>query len=51
MRSVLVEKTFRTDLLINAVALNAAYLSVAVAVFLRFFRSARERGLILQIGE
>ncbi|MCY4065749.1 MAG: ABC transporter permease, partial [Rhodospirillaceae bacterium] len=51
MRSVLVEKTFRTDLLINAVALNAAYLSAAVAVFLRFFRSARERGLILQIGE
>lgn len=51
MRSVLVEKTFRTDLLINAVALNAAYLTVSVVVFLRFFRSARERGLILQIGE
>jgi len=24
---------------------------VAITVFLRFFRSARERGLILQIGE
>ena len=51
MRSVLIDKTFRTDLLFNAVALNAVYLTVAVAVFLRFFRSARERGLILQIGE
>ena len=51
MRSVLIDKTFRVDLLINAVALNALYFSVAIAVFLRFFRSARERGLILQIGE
>lgn len=51
MRAVLVDETFRTDLLLNAVALNAAYLTVSVLVFLRFFRSARERGLILQIGE
>ena len=51
MRAVLVDGTFRTDLLVNAVALNAAYLTVSVLVFLRFFRSARERGLILQIGE
>ncbi len=51
MRAVLVDETFRTDLLVNAVALNAAYLTVSVLVFLRFFRSARERGLILQIGE
>ena len=51
MRAVLVDETFRTDLLVNAVALNAAYLTVSVVVFLRFFRSARERGLILQIGE
>lgn len=51
MRAVLIDETFRTDLLLNAVVLNAAYLTVAVLVFLRFFRSARERGLILQIGE
>ena len=51
MRAVLVDETFRTDLLLNTVALNAAYLTVSVVVFLRFFRSARERGLILQIGE
>ncbi|MYF06521.1 MAG: ABC transporter permease [Rhodospirillaceae bacterium] len=51
MRAVLVDGTFRTDLLVNAVALNAVYLTVSVLVFLRFFRSARERGLILQIGE
>ena len=51
MRAVLIEGTFRADLLFNAAALNAAYLAVAIAVFLRFFRAARERGLILQIGE
>ncbi|MDE0149543.1 MAG: ABC transporter permease [Rhodospirillaceae bacterium] len=51
MRAVLVDETFRTDLLVNAVALNAIYLTISVVVFLRFFRSARERGLILQIGE
>ena len=51
MRAVLIDETFRTDLLLNALALNAAYLTVSVVVFLRFFRSARERGLILQIGE
>ncbi len=51
MRAVLIDKTFRFDLLVNAIVLNILYLMVAITVFLRFFRSARERGLILQIGE
>lgn len=51
MRSVLVDKVFRYDLLMNAVLLNIVYLGVGAAAFMLFFRTARRRGLILQIGE
>lgn len=51
MRSVMVDGVFRTDLLINAVLLNFAYLAIGIGLFLHFFRQARKRGLILQIGE
>ncbi|MGE0735639.1 MAG: ABC transporter permease [Alphaproteobacteria bacterium] len=51
MRSVLVDKVFRVDLLINAVLLNLVYLGAGAAAFMLFFRTARRRGLILQIGE
>ena len=51
MRAVLIEKTFRPDLLMAAAALNVVYFAAGVASFLYFFRAARRRGLILQIGE
>lgn len=51
MRALLLEKTFRFDLLWTAAALNIVYLVVGIGVYLLFFRSARRRGLILQIGE
>jgi ABC-2 type transport system permease protein len=51
MRAVLVEGTFRTDLMLNASLLNLVYIAAGAVVFLLFFRSARERGLILQMGE
>ncbi len=51
MRSVLLDKTFRVDLLINAAALNLAYLGAGVMAFLYFFKLSRRHGLILQIGE
>jgi ABC-2 type transport system permease protein len=51
MRSVLIDKVFRFDLLLNAVLLNLLLLAFGAAVFLGFFRSARRRGLILQMGE
>ena len=51
MRAVLFEQRVRTDLLFNAVALNAVYLSIGVASFLAFFRIARTRGQLLSIGE
>ena len=51
MRAVLVDDIFRSDLMINAILLNIAYLGVGMAVFLAFFRSARIKGVILQVGE
>jgi len=51
MRAVLRERAFMWDSLAHAVWLNAMYLAVGVAVFLYAFRSSRERGTLLQVGE
>jgi ABC-2 type transport system permease protein len=51
MRAVLIEKTFKPDLLVTAAWLNAVWFAAGAAIFLLFFRAARRRGLILQIGE
>ena len=51
MRAILVDGEFRPDLMINAALLNLGYLGVGMAVFLAFFRSARIKGVILQVGE
>jgi ABC-2 type transport system permease protein len=51
MRAVLFDNDFRLDLLVNSVALNVLYLALATALFLRMFRVARERGLLLEQGE
>ena len=51
MRAVMIEHTFRMDLLVNAVLLNVVYLAVGVGVFLAVFHSARKRGLLLNVGE
>ena len=51
MRAVLFENVFRTDLLLKATLLNLAWMAVAAVVFLLLFRSARNRGLLLQVGE
>ena len=51
MRAILIEGTFRMDLLVDAVALNALWLSAGLGGFLFFVRQARQRGLILQLGE
>lgn len=51
MRAVLVDGTFRVDLLWRAIVLDIAYLAIGIAVFLWLFRAARVRGLIHQIGE
>lgn len=51
MRALLFEQVFRTDLFVHAVALNAVYLGIGIAVFLGVFRAARRRGLLVNVGE
>jgi ABC-2 type transport system permease protein len=51
MRAVLFDHVFRTDFFWSAVGLNLLYLALAVGYFLRMFRIARVRGLLLQQGE
>jgi ABC-2 type transport system permease protein len=51
MRALLLEETFRADLMIQAFALNLVYISLAAAVFFALLRSARKVGSILQTGE
>jgi ABC-2 type transport system permease protein len=51
MRAVLFDGVLRVDLLLHAVLLNLVWMAVAVLVFVLLFRSARDRGLLLQVGE
>lgn len=51
MRAVLLEGAFRVDLMLEAAALNLVYLAVGAGLFLRCFEKARERALLVQIGE
>jgi len=51
MRAVMIEHAVRSDLLLQAAGLNVVYLLVGAGVFLKAFNSARERGLLLHIGE
>jgi ABC-2 type transport system permease protein len=51
MRTVLIENRFDGGLFLTAVGLLACWLVVAGMVFLLLFRSARDRGLLLQSGE
>lgn len=51
MRAVMLEHVFRTELFFNAVALNALYLAIGLAIFLAAFHTARRRGLLLHVGE
>lgn len=51
MRAVLLDGIFRWDLFANAVMLNAIYLAIAGLVFMKVFRIARERGLLLSDSE
>ncbi|MFO1069657.1 MAG: ABC transporter permease [Geminicoccaceae bacterium] len=51
MRAVLVEHRFDWGLFAGAVAGNLVWLGIAAAVFVVLFRQARDRGLLLQVGE
>lgn len=51
MRALLVDGIFRSDFYFNALALNAVYWLIGAAMFLIAFRGARQRAMLLQIGE
>ena len=51
MRALVMEQTFRADLMIEAFALNVVYFAIAVFVFLQLLKSARRIGSLLQSGE
>lgn len=51
MRKVLFEGVFDSGYLLNAAGLNVFYLLLGSWIFYRAFQSARQRGLLLQVGE
>jgi ABC-2 type transport system permease protein len=51
MRSVLIEHVVKTNDLLIAAGLNMVWLGVGVAAFLIFHDQARDRGMLLQLGE
>ena len=51
MRAVILQGEVRIDLLLTAAALNIVWIGLGMAAFLAFFRTARERGTLLQLGE
>jgi ABC-2 type transport system permease protein len=51
MRSLLIDHVFRPDLMIEALAINAALLVASFAAFLALLRSARRHGSLIQSGE
>jgi ABC-2 type transport system permease protein len=51
MRALLIDGVFRTDLMIEALMLNAALLAAAFASFLWLLNSARRHGSLIQSGE
>jgi ABC-2 type transport system permease protein len=51
MRALLIDRVFRGDLMLQALALNAAYFAAAAVAFLALLDSARRQGALLQTGE
>lgn len=51
MRALLIEHTFRADLMVQAFALNVLLFCAATVAFLRLLHSARKHGTLLQTGE
>ncbi len=51
MRALLIEKIFRADLMLDALALNAVLFAAGIFGFLRLLQSARGHGSLMQSGE
>ncbi len=51
LRAIVIEETFRPDLMMKALALNIIYFTSAYLVFRYFLKQARIKGSLMQIGE
>ena len=51
MRALVVDQTFRADLMIQALGLNAVWFAAATLAFLALLASARRNGSLMQTGE
>lgn len=51
MRAVIIEQTFRLDLMFMCLGLNFLYLAIGATAFAFLMRSARKKGSILAMGE
>ena len=51
MRAILLHHAVRVDLLFVAAGLNIVWLILGVCAFLAFYDKARDRGMLLQLGE
>jgi ABC-2 type transport system permease protein len=51
MRALLIDKVFRADLMVSALAINAVLLIASFAIFLALLRSAKRHGSLLGGGE
>ena len=51
LRALVIDHTFRADLMLEAFALNVLYFCAAAFAFLRLLESARREGSLMQTGE
>jgi ABC-2 type transport system permease protein len=51
MRALLIDQTFRGDLMLDALALNAVFFAAGMVAFLKLLQSARRHGALMQTGE
>lgn len=51
MRAIILHNTVRWDLMLIATSLNVIYLTGGIGLFYAYFRAARRRGALLQMGE
>jgi ABC-2 type transport system permease protein len=51
MRVLLIQHTFRADLMLDALAINVVFFAAGVFAFLKLLQSARRAGTLLQAGE
>jgi ABC-2 type transport system permease protein len=51
MRAVLLEHVFRVDLFLNALAINAVFMAMGIALYMLAIAYARKHGMLLQMGE